>query len=51
MPVTIFVPPGAPMHTLSFPLSKAIVGVIMVTRVLPGRTEFGVPGRGSKQFM
>ena len=23
----------------------------VVTRVLPGRTEFGCPGRGSKQFM
>jgi len=51
IPVTIFVPPGAPMQTLNRPLSKTMVGVIIVTRVLPGRTEFGVPGLGSKQFM
>ena len=48
---TIFVPPGAPTHTRSLFLSNTMVGVIIVTLVLPGRTELGRPGRGSKQFM
>ena len=51
VPVTIFVPPGAPTQMRSLPRSKTSVGVIIVTRVLPGWIELGVPGRGSKQFM
>src|SRR5438093_639438 len=41
---TIFVPPGAPTHTRSLFLSNTMVGVIIVTLVLPGRTELGGQG-------
>ena len=51
IPVTIFVPPGAPTQMRSLSPSNTMVGVVIVIRVLPARMEFGRPGRGSKQFM
>ena len=47
-PVTILVPPGAPITIERRPCSKTMQGVIMVTLVFPGASELGRWGRGSK---
>src|SRR6185436_1733503 len=42
------VDPGAPMTSTGAPSRETIVGVMPVTRPLPGAMEFGCPGSGWK---